>query len=289
MAGRGLAKKTTDLMAACAAILEEIQPTSVRGVCYQLFVQGRQIPSMSVRDTKRVSSVLTKARELGVIPWEWIVDETRQVQRWQTWSTPSEYADTVMNAYAKDWWAEQPQRLLVISEKGTVGGVLRPVLGEYRVPFLVVHGWSSATAVKNLANVSVADERPLTLLYVGDHDPSGRRMSDVDIPERMGRYGGVADLLRLAVTQNHIANLDLPTFSVHEKSKDANYRWFLETYGETCCELDALNPNALRDVVEGAITDRIAWDRWHDAQADECGEREAIRENLKLLKEAMWV
>jgi hypothetical protein len=157
------------------------------------------------------------------------------------------------------------------------------------VPFLVVHGWTSATALNNLARYSVADERPLTLLYVGDHDPSGRRMSDLDIPDRMGRYGGKAELLRLAVTPEQIAAFDLSTFPVHDKAKDANYSWFLENHGETCCELDALNPNALRDLVEGAITDRIHWERWHDAQADECGEREAIRENLKVLKEAMWL
>jgi hypothetical protein len=116
MAGRGLAKRTIALIEACAAILEEIQPTSVRGVCYQLFVRGRQIPNMSIRETKRISGVLTKAREHGVIPWEWVVDETRQVEQRQTWSTPSQYADTVMQAYSKDWWAEHPEHLMVISK-----------------------------------------------------------------------------------------------------------------------------------------------------------------------------
>lgn len=285
---RGLAKKTITLIEASKAFLREVHPATVRAVCYQLFIR-HLIANMGKNETKKVSSHLTTARENGMIPWEWIVDETRQVEQRQTWSTPSEYADTVMNAYHKDWWAEQPERLMVISEKGTVGGVLRPVLHEYRVPFLMVHGWSSATAIKNLASFSVADERPLTLLYVGDHDPSGRRMSDVDIPERMDRYGGDADLVRLAVTPDDIATFDLPVFSAHDKAKDSNYRWFLDTYGETCCELDALNPNTLRDLVEGAITERIDWEHWHDVQADECGEREAIRENVKALKEAMWV
>ncbi len=158
------------------------------------------------------------------------------------------------------------------------------------MPFLIQHGYGSSTAIKDLADYSVADERPLTLLYVGDHDPSGRSMSDLDIPERMDRYGGDAELIRLAVTPEHIARLDPSVlFSAHEKRKDSRYPWFLRTYGERCCELDALNPNTLRDLVEGAITDRIDWEQWHDAQADECGEREAIRENLKMLKEAMWV
>jgi hypothetical protein len=157
------------------------------------------------------------------------------------------------------------------------------------VQFLILHGFGSATALNHLAEMSVDDDRPLTLLYVGDHDPSGRHMSDVDIPERLDRYGGAADLIRLAVTPNQIRDLDLPTFSAYDKAKDARYRWFLETHGDVCCELDALDPNTLRDLVEGAITDRIDRERWHEAQADESGERAAIRDSMKLLKEMEWL
>src|SRR5688500_2696337 len=99
-------------------------------------------------------------------------------------------ADEVMSSYPRDLWADQTQRLLVISEKGTVAGTVRPVLEEHRVQFLILHGFGSATALNTLARLSRADERPLTLLYVGDHDPSGRHMSDIDIPDRLRRYGG---------------------------------------------------------------------------------------------------
>jgi hypothetical protein len=33
---------------------------------------------MSKNDTNRVSRQLTDARERGEIPWEWVVDETRE-------------------------------------------------------------------------------------------------------------------------------------------------------------------------------------------------------------------
>ncbi len=121
MAGRGLAKKTRDLIEASFAILQVIQPASVRAVCYQLFI-GHVLADMGKSETDKVSRALTTAREQGMIPWAWIVDETRQVERTQAWITPSEYADTVMRAYRKDWWATQPRRLMVISEKGTIGG-----------------------------------------------------------------------------------------------------------------------------------------------------------------------
>ena len=65
---------------------------------------------------------------------------------------------------------------------GTVRGVLQPLLDEYGVVFNPVHGFNSAT---NMNDVSKDDDgRPLTILYIGDFDPSGMWMSERDIPER---------------------------------------------------------------------------------------------------------
>ena len=79
---RGKSKRSLELIAAAARILDEIQPASVRAVCYRLFVEGF-IDSMAVKNTKRVSEQLVWARESGTIPWEHIVDETRQAERVQ--------------------------------------------------------------------------------------------------------------------------------------------------------------------------------------------------------------
>ena len=83
----GLADKTQALIDASISILNEIQPASVRAVCYRLFVPG-MIASMEKGQTDKVSRALTTARERGMIPWEWIVDETRQVERPARWRDP---------------------------------------------------------------------------------------------------------------------------------------------------------------------------------------------------------
>ena len=49
-----------------------------------------------------------------------------------------------------------------------------------------------------------------------------------------------------------------------KKVTDSRYRWFRRVHGDTCCELDAMNPNDLRAVVHAAIVehlDLVAWDR----------------------------
>ena len=67
-------------------------------------------------------------------------------------------------------------------------GLLKPVLDEYGVGFLRVHGFSSATTAHDIAQDD--DGRPLIVLYVGDYDPSGLFMSEEDLPKRMEKYGG---------------------------------------------------------------------------------------------------
>jgi hypothetical protein len=40
----------------------------------------------------------------------------------------------------------------------------------------------------------------------------------------------------------------------------------MERHGEACCELDALDPNALRETVEAAILARLDRARWARAE-----------------------
>ena len=100
---------------------------------------------MARNEMQRVYRLLKEAREQGIIPWEWIVDETRAIERVSTWDDPAEYARCVAQSYRRDFWDQQPHRVQVWSEKGTVRGVLAPVLDHYAVGFLPVHGFSSAT------------------------------------------------------------------------------------------------------------------------------------------------
>jgi hypothetical protein len=57
-----------------------------------------------------------------------------------TWSNPEQYASAVARSYRRDFWDQQPHRVEVWSEKGTIRGVLQPVLDRYAVGFRVMHG-----------------------------------------------------------------------------------------------------------------------------------------------------
>ena len=254
------------------AICAAAQPITGRGVGYKLFTAGLS-PSMSRSDMQRVYRLLKEAREEGTIPWEWIVDETRELERVSTWSNPKAYARTIIKSYRRDYWNQQSVRVEVWSEKGTVRGVLRPVLDEYGVGFRVMHGFSSATAINDVANGRA--DRPLIVLYVGDWDPSGMFMSERDLPERLERYDGRHVVLkRIALTRDQLPGL--PSFSASDKEDDPRYDWFVKNYGKRCWELDALDPNDLRARVDREILKEIEPTAWDRCKAVEAAEQESL-------------
>lgn len=214
--GRGKHQASLDLVEASYGILEEIQPATVRAVCYRLFVT-KIIPDMRTASTARVSRQLTWARENDHIPWEWIVDETRTPERVASWDDPKSFMRSVKRCYRKDLWREQPHDVEVWSEKGTVRGTLGPVLEEYGVTFRVQHGFASATSLHEAAGDS--QWRPFTVLYVGDHDPSGMHMSEVDLPVRLERYEADIDVVRIELISNDLSGL--PHFDLVQEGRQA--------------------------------------------------------------------
>src|SRR5690348_14614890 len=100
---RGKGKRTLELIEAAAEILEEIHPASVRAVCYRLFAAGL-IPNMSRNSTNSVSRLLTEAREIGEIPWGYIVDESREAECRPSWASPTEIIGAAVAQYRKDYW-----------------------------------------------------------------------------------------------------------------------------------------------------------------------------------------
>jgi hypothetical protein len=272
---RGRSRRSIALIEAMYAVARAAHPITGRGVGYKLFTAG-QIESMGLSDMQRVYRLLKEAREQRIIPWDWIVDETREMERVSTWSDPKEYAACVARSYRRDFWDQQPKRVEVWSEKGTVRGVLGPVLDKYAVGFRVMHGFSSATTIHDVAEDD--DGRDLVALYVGDCDPSGMYMSEEDLPSRLLEYEGYhVDVCRIALTAHHVVGL--PSFPVTDKRGDPRFKWFRDNYGNRCWELDAMDPRDLRRCVEREIKkliEPVAWKRCETVNLAEQNSLETI-------------
>jgi hypothetical protein len=278
--GRGKSKASLELISASIEILEAIQPCSVRAVCYQLFMR-KLITDMGKNSTGAVGKQLVYARENGLISWGWIVDETREAETIASWDSPESIIQVAVKSYRKDYWAMQPHRVEVWSEKGTIRGTVAPILKKYGVTFRVMHGYGSATSLKGIADETLSSDKPMTVFYIGDHDPSGRHMSEVDLPDRLARYGGNATIVRLALDETDIqADSKLPWFPASDKTSDSRHKWFTAKFGQRCWEVDALSPPVLRDRLDEAIADMLDLDAWNHAVRVEQAEVDSMQSIL---------
>jgi hypothetical protein len=106
-------------------------------------------------------------------------------------------------------------------------------------------------------------------------------MSEHDLPRRLLRYGGRVILRRIALTDDDVANLDLPWYP--PKRTDSRYNWYVSRYGTRAWELDAMNPNDLRTRVQEVIESYIDWPTWHRCQLTEDATKETIRNLVPII------
>jgi hypothetical protein len=269
---RGKAASTLNALAHMYEIAKETWPITGRGIGYRLLTRG-VIATMA--DMAAVYGQLVAAREEGLIPWDWIVDETRDLEIKTSYKNRKTAYETLLYNYRHPLWLSQPYDCEIWSEKGTVRGLIQEVLDEYRLGLRVFHGYTSATSIYEVATEI---HRPLVALYVGDHDPSGCDMRERDIPERLERYGAENDLAEvdfrvIALTMDQIREHNLP--SIAAKPKDPRHKEYVKAHGTRCWELDALDPRTLRQLLKEMVEPLIDWDAWNKAKDDE---RDAKRE-----------
>jgi hypothetical protein len=140
-----------------------------------------------------------------------------------------------------------------------------------------MHGFSGATPIYNVAQYD--DGRELYALYIGDYDPSGMFMSERDLPDRLKKYGGDhVNFERIALTKSDLKGL--PSFPVSDKRGDPRHDWFVERFGHRCWELDAMDPNDLRDRVQQSILELIEPEAWERCYRNQQAEQESLRTYL---------
>ena len=72
---------------------------------------------MSKNNTNAVSNLLVWAREQGMIPWDYVVDETREAERVSSWDYPDQIIEAAVNGSRRNHWQDQPGWIEVWSEK----------------------------------------------------------------------------------------------------------------------------------------------------------------------------
>jgi len=256
-------------------ILSREWPMTIRQLFYRLvsirFVENNR------SDYQRVSRLMTTARDDGRCPFKWIVDRSRPEYSPNVFDDAAGYAEAVKCSYRKNYWATQPNHCEVWVEKDAIIGSIQSVTDELGVTVRVGRGFLSTTKAHEIAERFKSISKPITVFYLGDHDPSGR-IIEADLAARIEKYGSHFALKRLAIFAGDIRKFGLPPLRV--KMTDSRAKGFLSKYSDSCVELDALPPIELRKRIREAVEERLDRNLWNRAIEVERVELASIRDTV---------
>lgn len=136
---------------------------------------------------KKLGSILDDCRYAGIIDWDAIEDRGR-VPYLPYWvNNAQEAIDDTIDHFRIDRQEKQKNAVELWTEKDALSGILRRTTTRYHVRLVVNKGYTSSSAIYNAYErivKSILNGKVATILYFGDHDPSGLDMVR-DIRERL--------------------------------------------------------------------------------------------------------
>lgn len=231
------------------------------------------------RSYKRLGNLVSNARRAGLIDWHMIEDRNRGTSRPSHWSDPGEIIKAALYSFRIDKWEDQPVHVEVMVEKDALSGVLEPVCRDLDIGITANKGYSSSSMMyvigkrfQRMAGMG----KDVCVLYLGDHDPSGIDMTR-DVFERIELYSrGSIEMVRLALNMDQIDMWQPPENPA--KESDSRFSSYVDLYGSSSWELDAVEPSILANLVRTAVLERRDEKLWKKAIRSEDKMRDELRE-----------
>ena len=267
-------RKTQTLIAEVQIILMDQNPMTIRQVYYQLV--SRQVIENTRGAYRAVSNILVQARKEATIPWDWIEDRTRRPRYVSMWKDLPDFLTRVRESYRRAVWHTQDAYLEAWLEKDALSGLFERVLKFYGVTLNVGRGYDGWTSIRNAAARLNATDRPTTILYFGDFDPSGEDMAR-SLRERLAFFDSEPNLVKCALTAHDVQRYRLPP--AFNKKTDSREKNFTARYGDQASvELDALPWKILKKRIITEIQKHM------DMEALAETKRQEVRDNMRLEK-----
>ena len=294
---------------------------SSRGWAYQLEGFGL----INKREFNKVQNYINECRKMGILPIDFVAEEESRkfsgVEFPETRSPEdflSGYIKAIMDCeeyYTPNWWDGENYYIQMLVEKIDLKTLFSPICRKYHIPIATSKGWSSMLQRAEYSRrFQKAKEKGLkcVLLYCGDHDPDGLRISEFIrsnlydlmnvrwndgtkgydprdlIIDRFGLNYDFIEENNLSWIDNLITgsgkNLASPSHPNYEMEYVQDY---LSDIGERKCEANAIvvKPDQARDLVREAIEKYLREDALNRFEE----KRERVREMFEELRDETGV
>jgi hypothetical protein len=240
-------------------------PMTARGVYYRLissdlinqshwYWKGEQVDIY-----KALVRTLKWMRIDDRLPWNAITDEHRVTTPKVGFTDAREFIDYELGGFLEGYtrcMAQKQENYIEVGiEKATLLHYVKPVTDTFCRRVVVCRGYNSVTFQTRFYDRATeainAAQQPI-VLYFGDWDPSGVNMiyaAMQTLTEELDLYG--VKYFRAGINPEHFQMI--PANPVPIKSNDSRSRRFIEQYGTTAYELDALLPEQLQKIVRDSI------------------------------------
>lgn len=161
---------------------------TLRQLHYQLVTRNWIINHDSAY--KKLGNILDDCRYAGMVDWEAIEDRGRVPYIPYSLDGVDDALRDAVDTYRRDRQEGQSNVVEVWSEKDALSGILRQSTSLYHVRLIINKGYGSSTAMYDAyqrAAAAIKEGKQFTILYFGDHDPSGLDMVR-DIHERIQKF-----------------------------------------------------------------------------------------------------
>lgn len=250
---------------------------TLRQVYYQL-VSKNIIPN-SEKSYNNLGVLINNGRLAGLIDWTAIEDRTRFLRQLSHWNSPKEIIESAAEQYRIDLWQGQENYVEVWVEKDALIGVVEQAANRYDVPCFSCRGFVSQSEMWEAGQrFRKRNNKECVVLHLGDHDPSGIDMTR-DIQERLNMFGADVYIERIALNMPQIEEHNPPPNPA--KTTDTRYDSYINAYGLSSWELDALEPKILDDLISRNI------EKYLDKAEFECAKIRQDQERQKIVNIAI--
>jgi hypothetical protein len=242
-------------------------PLTIRQIYYRL-VARYAFPKTEKAYKNVLVEHLNTARRAKWI--DAIRDDGFTVERPYFFQSVDDFLEIVREDAARlqlDRQAGQPRRLALWCEAGGMVPQLARVARPFGIEVCSSGGFDSLTAKHGVAKQWITANEPMTVLHIGDYDPSGvhcySALAEDVIAFADNAFADVA-FERVAITREQAKFYDLP--SAPPKDSDKRSSDDIETW-----QAEALDPAVLAQIVRTAIEaqlDREAFDRVLEDEKD---------------------
>jgi hypothetical protein len=248
---------------------------TLRQLFYQFVI--RNVIANAENAYTNLGNLMVDARMAGLVDWDVLEDRIRIPRLPTEFDSPQDLIDAAMNSFRLPRWKGQDWYIELWCEKDALSNILASMAEKYHITLMVNRGFGSASSLHDTADRFIAQEEAKykAILYLGDFDPSGEDMVR-DLRKRLSVFGGDLTIEKVALTLEQVKQYNLVPNPV--KKKDSRARAFIEKYGESSWEVDALPPDVLHQVVEDAILKVLDMDKYNTVIEQENADKELLED-----------